>query len=303
MPSLFEIEGNNLDEGYMNLRSGRYPVERQIAKSLEEMWVRFQPFSDPGFREAFARDPESRFWEMCLGCYLLDSGKQLVPNRDVDRSRGSPDFCIIDEGQKIWIEAVAPDKGEDDEDGIAEIVQIRDGAGAFFAPKRQIHLRITSALWTKKKKIDEYIQKGVVDEGDIFIVAIGAAKFGIYAGSFGYPLAISAVYPVGNEYLRLNSETLEVVEQGFEYSAKIERTKCDIPRTAFLDEEFKMVSGIAWSRVGIGNMDRSERPLSFIHNSLAANPLPKRWGPWDREYVLEQQGSKSTILDIIALSN
>ena len=112
--------------------------------------------------------------------------------------------------------------------------------------------------------------------------------------------AVSAVFPIGNEYVRLDRETLDVVEQGHQYSPEIERAKGAIPRTAFMDEQFSQVAGLIWSRVSIGNMSREARPLSYIHNPMATNPLAQRWGVWDREYHAEEGKEEWSISDILA---
>jgi hypothetical protein len=301
MSQLFEIEGDDLDIGFMNLRAKEHRQEQQIVQALEQMWAQFEPYADPDYREAFARDPESRFWEMALGCSLLDAGKTLVPTADQNREKGHPDFCVMEGKNRIWIEAIAPKAGDDPDDGIPELVPLNDGGRVTFQPTRQVHLRITSALWTKKQVFERYIENGVVESGEQCIIAVGASNFGIHAGGFGHPLAVSAVFPIGNEYIRIDRESLEVVEQGHEHSPEIERAKGAIPRTAFMDEEFGSISGLIWSRVSIGNMSREARPLSYIHNPIASDPLSQRWGVWDREYVAEEGQDEWTITDILAV--
>jgi hypothetical protein len=119
----------------------------------------------------------------------------------------------------------------------------------------------------------------------------------------GFPLALSAVFPIGNEFVRVARDTLEIVGRGFDTSYEIHRTGADnIPRTAFLDPRFSHVSGLIWSRVSIGNMSRSIRPVSFIHNPLCSdnNRLPQRWGIWDREFVATQNSDEWEASDILA---
>jgi hypothetical protein len=55
MTALFDVEGNNLNLGYINLAAARYEVERVICTALEAMWERYEPFADLDFREGFAR--------------------------------------------------------------------------------------------------------------------------------------------------------------------------------------------------------------------------------------------------------
>lgn len=51
MDKLFGVEGEDLDLGYRSLRAGASAIEREIV--------------------------EARFWEMLIGCALLDAGKTL----------------------------------------------------------------------------------------------------------------------------------------------------------------------------------------------------------------------------------
>jgi hypothetical protein len=144
MTDLFATVGDDLDLGYLNLRAGKHRCERDIARTLEQMWVRYEQYADRDFVPGFARDPQARFWEMFLGCALLDAGKVLLPTAERPRDGSRPDLCIIDGNRHIWIEAIAPDRGCSGEDQIPEMVPLNQGGRV--QPVRQIQLRITSAL-------------------------------------------------------------------------------------------------------------------------------------------------------------
>src|SRR5262245_5940459 len=106
MTDLFELDGQDLDRGYLNLREGKFATERTLRAQLQTMWDRYEPYADPDFRNGFARDPDARFWEMYLGGALLDSGKTLLPATERKSAAGLPDLCVVDGGRRIWIEAV-----------------------------------------------------------------------------------------------------------------------------------------------------------------------------------------------------
>jgi hypothetical protein len=254
MPGLFEITGEGLDVGYTNLRAGARQTERDIVAALEAMWAVYEPYADADFLPSFARDPEARFWEMFLGCSLLQSGKRLMPSSDRPRMRGGPDLCVLEEGGTIWIEAIAPTRGENPIDAVPELSDTDRVLSA--QPKRQIQLRITSALATKSRITARYIERGLITNNDAVLVAIGASRFGIIAGGPGIPLALSAVFPLGAEFVRIDRDTLEVVDRGYEPSFEIPRENGAIPRSAFLDGTLPHVSGLVWCRASIGNMDR-----------------------------------------------
>ena len=186
------------------------------------MWVRYEPYADPDFVPAFARDPEARSWEMFIACALLDAGKSLQSRTDRPHKNGGyPDLCILDGEQRIWIEAIAPGCGDPGEDQIPEIVPLNEGGRAQLQPIRQIQLRIASALWTKSKKLRSYLSQGIVAETDVCLIAVGGARFDIYAQGTGFPLALSTVFPIGSEFVRVERGSLEIVGRGFHSSSAI----------------------------------------------------------------------------------
>lgn len=299
MTSLWDMDGDGLDVGFVNIREARYPSERRLRAALDALWACYEPYVDPDFREGFARDPEGRFWEMYIGFSLLQAGKRLMPTAERRADGGQPDICVVDEERRIWIEAIAPQRGDTGPDQVRGPRPINEGGGFAPAPKRQAQLRMTSALWTKSQIIRGYMDEGVIREDDIRLIAIGAGRFGAYVREEPLPLILSAVFPIGEEYVSINQGTGEVIDQGFNPSFEIQREKGTIPRIAFLDEAFCHVSGIVWSRAGIGNMLREVRPISFVHNPLADLPMQQRWGVWDREFATTVYENSFETADIL----
>jgi hypothetical protein len=111
---------------------------------------------------------------------------------------------------------------------------------------------------------------------------------------------MTTLFPIGDAYVTIDRETGEVLEQGFHAAPVIQRERNPIPRTAFLDERFADISGVIWSRIGLGNLSRQVRPITYVHNPLARAPLPKNWGVWDREFVTTQHGDGWEASDILA---
>ena len=300
MTSLFDVGGDNLDLGFVNIREGRFAAEQRLQRALEEMWSVYAPYADLDFRQGFARDPDARFCEMYLGCALIGAGKSLLPSADRLREGGQPDICVLDGGRRIWIEAIAPDRGVAGPDYVQGPQPMNEGGGFEPAPLRQAQLRLTSALWTKSQAIERYLAEGVIHQEDVRIVAIGGGRFGLHIPENGLPLILSAVFPIGAEFVRIDRATGQTVAQGFESSLTIERRTGAIPRTAFLDECFSPVSGVIWSRLGIGNMVRAERPLTFVHNPMARVPMRASWGVWDKEFVTQEREGEWEARDVIA---
>lgn len=302
MASLWNIEGNNIDVGYANLCAAKYDAEKVIKDEINTLWASYEPFADPDFRHGFARDPDARFWEMYVGCRLLEAGKTLLPTVARLKEGGQPDICVIENGRKIWIEAIAADPGAPGPDQVATPKPTNEGGGFGPALKRQAQLRMTSAFWTKSQVVEGYLKNGVIAPEDVRLIAIGAGRFGAYVSECPIPLIISSVFPIGDEYVTIDRETMAVVEQGFHPSLKILRKGPAVDRTAFLDEQFAHISGIVWSRISIGNMSRTVRPLSFVHNPIASVKMQNAWGIWDKEFVTKPNGDSWVVADILAES-
>lgn len=301
MPSLWSIDDPNADLGYRNLKRAECAVERDIRAALDEMWSVFEPFADSDFLPAFAHDPDARFWEMFLGYSLLQDGRTLLPAAERGNQEGLPDICLLDGDRRVWIEATAPGDGAAGPDQVARPVPINEGGSLAAAPERQIQLRVTGALYTKSAAFAQYVERGRIAPEDVKLVAIGATRFGAYA-SDNPPSALRAVFPIGEQFIRVNRENGEVVEEGFLESWTIERANGAIDRTAFLTGEYAHISGLIWSRVGIGNFYTRVRPISLIHNPMSDVLMPESWNVWDREYVARRQGENWQVENIRAVA-
>lgn len=300
MSDLFDVNGNNLDLGFKNLKEAKFPIEQQLRAMLQEMWTRYEPYADLDFRQGFARDVDARFWEMYLGCTLLDAGRTLLPVTARQREGGQPDLCIVEDHHRIWIEAITPDEGAPGPDQIVRPVPINEGGGAVDAPIRQAQLRTSGAFWTKAQKIGEYVQQGAMAPEDIRIIAISASRFGTYVPEQPLPLIMTTLFPIGDAFITINRDTSEIVQEGFYAAPVIHRERNPIPRTAFLDERFADISGVIWSRISMGNLFRCVRPITYVHNPMAQVPLPTNWGLWDREFVTAPQSNGWVSNDILA---
>ena len=302
MSDLFNTDGANLDPGFRNLKEAEFPEERQLHDMLQEMWSQYEPYADPDFRQGFARDVDGRFWEMYLGCTLLNEGRKLLPKADRQRDGGQPDLCVLEEDRRIWIEAITPDEGAPGPDQLIRPVPVNEGGGLVAAPVRQAHLRMSGAFWTKAQKIDKYIEQDVIAPEDARIIAISASRFGAYVTEQPLPLILSTLFPIGEAYVTIDRQTGNVVEEGFNAAPEIHREGNPVPRTAFLDERFADISGVIWSRIGLGNLSRRVRPITYVHNPMARVSLPTNWGIWDREFETTKQNESWQATDILARS-
>jgi hypothetical protein len=97
---------------------------------------------------------------------------------------------------------------------------------AYTMPHEAILLRWTSAIKDKAEKLfgaadhpdTGYLAKGVVAEGDAFVVAINARRlrdsFPQLEGISQFPFPVEAVFSVGPYAVQINRENLKVVGGG-----------------------------------------------------------------------------------------
>mmetsp|Transcript_22973 Transcript_22973/g.38694 ORF Transcript_22973/g.38694 Transcript_22973/m.38694 type:complete len:301 (-) Transcript_22973:5941-6843(-) len=298
MSLLFDVDGENLDQGFVNLRARASLPEQKLHDFAQQLWEAYEPYADHDFRMGFARDVDGRFWEMYLGCLFLEAGYSLLQTSERLTEGGQPDLCILDGERRIWIEAIAPSPGAPGPDGVVGPRPINEGGGLAPSPRRQAQLRATSAFLTKSRAIERYIAEGLIADADVRIIAISASRFGLYVTEHPQPLILSALFPFGEEFVTVNRDTGQIVGEGFHLSLEIQRERGSVPRTAFLDEQFSHVSGVVWSRLSLGNTNREQRPITYVHNPMALAPNEPGWGPWDREFFAEQGDDNITVNDI-----
>jgi hypothetical protein len=275
----------------------RAPRLVQIRQGLEKLWQRYEPYADKNFVSEFGRHPEERFWEMYLGGRLLDGRKALRKRKQLSKAGRDegPDFCIQKGRRRIWIEVIAPSPGN--EENLDKVPHLF-ASGAQEDARRQIELRIASALKAKADKFARYKEKGRIDDKDSCIIAISASQFALEAAGDGLPHPVTTVYPFGEEVITIDPETSEFASLGHKYSGEIERIKKDgkkpeaIPRTAFQNGYFAGIDGLIWSRRSTGNFLGNTDDLVFVHNQLAKRPLPKSWLDWTEEYFPVDEGKK-----------
>lgn len=293
---LFDIDDPNAALGYRNIRAGASEDEAEIKAGLEALWVKYEPYADTNFLKAFSEKPEDRFWEMYLAVVLLKARKNLRKRAKLtkaSRNKG-PDICTPKRRRKIWVEAIAPDPGDD----VKNLDKVPDlfpasADGNREAPRREIELRITSSLFKKMEYFQSLKEEGVVGETDSCVIAITAGKFALQAAGFRLPYPVTAVYPFGAEHNIVDPKALAIVDRKYDFSPDIKRTdKAAIPRTAFQNELFAGISGLIWSRRSIGNFLGQPDDFIYVHNQAAARPIEREWLNWAEEYVPVEGGKQ-----------
>jgi hypothetical protein len=267
---LFDLNIVSADPKYLAIRDCTEwePIKAQ----LEAMWRRFEYLADPNFRGAFARDLDQRFWELYLGCCLLDRGFDVVAANPT----GGPDFHIRLHDRDLWVEAVTPTDGA----GADALPSPYGRNGYDPLPVEKVVLRFTNAIAAKCQKRDQYITGGVIGRGDPFVIAVNGG--GIWMAAFEDPLLpriVQAVYPLGAYQIDVDCVTLESIREGHLLRTEIPKVSgAVVPTNIFLDPTYCGISSILYCDCRMSRMSQ-EAGSEFVsvHNALAEGPLDIGW--------------------------
>ena len=269
----------------------RYPSNCEWDNSIRThtafLLRRYKKYADSHFLHEFCSGKEDtfrqRYWEMFLGCWLIDNKLELLPHQDK-----GPDFAIKLADRNILIEAIAPTIG-DKENRVPEIKPTQWGQAAIAqdVPLNQILLRWTTAFQTKAKIFNNYITQGTVSSSDICIIAINSCQLGSFAftGISSYPTALETVYPVGPRQAHIPENSTEKIRYDIQYRPQITKAnKTTILTTPFLSSEYTHISALLATHT---DERGGNSPIILIHNLNAKVPLTRGAIPVETEYWVE----------------
>ena len=249
--------------------------------------------ADRKFVRELTSGQDTKFWACISEALLADR----LRNKDFPKRSTvgeGPDFLVADGDLKVWIEVICPEAR-----GIpAGWLSMEVGVVTDF-PHVDILLRWTAAIKEKAEKlignadgtITGYLKKGVVASNEAYVIAVNGCQLrnGPFSTLFGisqFPFAAEAVFPFGPIQLRINRETLKVVERGHQHRPYIiNRNEAQVPAYTFLDPRFNPISAIWAVDLNGGSAIGNTEPMAVIHNPNALNPIPIGFLPADSEYV------------------
>ena len=289
--------------------SGRRQVWRDELANVCKSFVK-SGLADVNFTKELCSGSEQRFWsrvsEALLAAHLRKVGLDPIPSHD-----GGPDFLLIENGRKIWIEVICPEPIGVSSDWLSS--ELSKVVKVVNFPHEQILLRWTSAIKEKAEKligslddtVKGYIDKGIVDPEDAYVIAVNGRRFrhGPFPALLGisqFPFAAEAVFAIGPYQILINRDTLEKTSSGHQHRPLISKPKgAHVPAYTFLDDRFQPISAI-WavdvdgtSAIGISG------PLAVIHNPYAFNPISVGFLPAHDEYVATRIGAEEFELNRI----
>jgi hypothetical protein len=243
-----------------------------LRTTLETWWQRFRPYADRNFQKAISVQFHSRFWELYLGCSLLELGKGLVPKR----AQKGPDFQVIEAGRRFWIEAVVASPGTGD-DQVPELPP-QKGITWFRVPEEQIVLRYATVVREKYERFLDYRESGIVGPDEPYVIAVNGCKVP-HSSDDEVPYPVQAVVPIGPLTVEFEWDRSQTTWYGNAYRSAIEkRSGSAVATDLFLNQTYEGISGVIFSRVGVeqahGGLGQG---FGFIHNPFALNPVPEGW--------------------------
>lgn len=201
--------------------SAFFPLRERIV----DLFRFIDGLEDLHFEHELDRDPHARLWEMMLAKILRSEGYEPTS------ATHGPDFVVEKDGKRVCIEAICPGPGDDGNPNSVPPIAF-SAPIAQEVPAAQIVLRIRSALEEKKRKYAEYLDKGVVSESDICIIAVNSSKIDRASG-LRPPAIMRATHGLGNPYVIFDPSE-GAVDEGIESRESIPKANGqDIDTTFF----------------------------------------------------------------------
>lgn len=244
--------------------------------------------ADQNFESRLSSGDEAQYWqrlsEALLAGELLDAGLDLQP------SRNGPDFLVMHEGRKIWVEVICPEPRGIPDDWLSHEPARCESVTCVSFPHEAILLRWTAAIKEKTEKLNGYLEKGIVSPDDSYVIAVNGrmlrSTFGDLFGISGLPFAVEAVFAVGPYKLVIDRATSQVVDRTHQHRPIIPRHNAPgVPADRFQDLAFKAVSAIWATDIDDCWVAGHPKGMLVVHNHIAANPIPERLLPATSEYV------------------
>ena len=205
----------------------RYPGDGRPQARREEIAYACNDFiksglADSNFTKELCSGSEKRFWSRVSEALLAARLKKIGLTPEASHG-GGPDFSVIDNGRKIWIEVICPEPT-----GLPlDWIEPEMGKAISF-PHEQILLRWTSAIKEKAEKllgsldgtVKGYIEKGIVASGDAYVIAVNGRQlrsghpFPELLGISQFPFAVEAVFAVGPYQIKIDRDTLKQTGTG-----------------------------------------------------------------------------------------
>lgn len=257
---------------------------------MREKWPLFKPLTNKQFRidlnkgvRDFHRRPQpckgrsdacdrlvERYWEMLVGCRLLDDGVSVVP-RDarVSTTAGDPDFLTHDvEGRRVWVECISVRQGDE--------IDPLPSEGINPVSLDPIKRRLIDAFCRKLKKVSQYRKSWIIQPTDGVVLAINSGSVALAFVPDIPPCMAQVLYGHGPPAVKFNLRTGETSDAFLTRCSSIPRKVEDrdpIPLPLFGRDGAEVISAV----VDAFATPWSQRRFDLFVNPQATAPLSSAW--------------------------
>lgn len=250
---------------------------------IERIWQGYYPHEDPHCLADAKQHFHARTWEMYLWYVLHTNG--FSPTKP---SPTGPDYRIQIDKKTVWVEAVAPGRGET-EDAVPRLQFLNDMPKpiAQEVPEEAILLRFTHVLNSKRKKYEQFRSKNGAKNADAFIIAINGCLATDYRGDdSSIPDVIKATIGIGPLTVLLDPAGQDAPHSYYQRRGlALKKTGKPVQTDLFLRDEYQVISGVFYSPNDICDVpEQLGAEMYYFHNPRAHNPLPFGLFKFCREY-------------------
>lgn len=286
MDSFFD-DSEATDIAYINIRDG-FPGDYSSRKHVEDLYKETSHLLDKKFYSQRLHDFFACYAEMYFASAFMRRGGHKLSHP----SDKGLDFFI--KKLNCWLEVVKATNGNSglNPDTIAAI-DMKNYQGY---PEDKIILRLTSAIQTKWDKIQEDIDKLLIEPNQPIVICISGAELHEpyqMHHSGGYPQIVKAVFPVGDTTFWLSTDTKKIVSKNVNYKNTVNKSKGGPIHTEyFTDPKYSCISAVIYSSANATGpiaTESEKRGCDFftVHNPLATNPLPPGFVNCGIEYFVD----------------
>ena len=290
------FDGNSSHELFLQLKNSDEPFYPEKREHIKRLWERFEPFAEKGFIDNFGKKPSPGYWEMAVGCFLLDCGLSLSSEWAQRGNTKGPDFLVENvDGKRLWVECTTCGLGEDENDNIPQrenyldtldLEREEEGAWSYICGQhlRQIKLRVATRFEGKiehmQRSIDNPTCEPKVD--DYFVVAIGGGEIPsvIWNDNITDDLGIVSLFAPIRDTNLIDLKNGRILEKESKTNKIGSQTTTTVEKPFMLKDENKeidnnIISHILFSKSSISsNSSAWNSNFYSLNNYNALQPLP-----------------------------
>lgn len=275
------------------LQHPRTPEQEIVASAIETLWRDYSEFAPRNVLSKFNNHFRNTYWEMYLAAGLVREGHAI----EIPKNDKGPDVILMANDTRYAVEAVNLGLGDPDKpDSIPDIVSsLSSEPKTYSISLDKILFRYTQAIEEKIRQHQQWLDTGIVSEGDGLIIAIGTMADPLTLFAQTEPNLLHALFHMGPRQIHIDRQTLQQVS-GPSHAFKDYGTKSSgklVSTGYFMDASYRQISAVLSAPytivnnpvTGIGYDDfRHFANTCLVKNPFAAVPLSGEWFNGTQEY-------------------